>query len=222
MTNTLYDALGIDKDATPDEIRRAYLVRAAETHPDKPDNEEREEEFKDVGIAYQVLSIPQRRRDYDETGFVNQMSEDETLKQEALSRIEQMFIQFVEELGPQIFTVDAIQAMVDKCDSASGKLAERVRRATIGLAQWDKISGRIEFNGPGQDPLANTCAKQIQGLRDEVEMVRHESLVAERVQRILAGYTWEYEQFEPEPFGRVGAGSPLGRFDTSSYTSTTG
>lgn len=64
-----YDALGVSRDASADDIRRAYRRRARELHPDvNPGDAEAESRFKEVALAYEVLSDPQRRQHYDMYG----------------------------------------------------------------------------------------------------------------------------------------------------------
>ena len=66
-----YEVLGVPKDATEEQIRKAYKKLAIRWHPDKnPDNQkEAEEKFKEIGEAYSVLSDPQKRNEYDNGGF---------------------------------------------------------------------------------------------------------------------------------------------------------
>jgi len=61
----LYALLGLLRSATPEEIRRAYLKSAKKLHPDKNQAPGETELFLDVQQAYQVLSDPRRRADYD-------------------------------------------------------------------------------------------------------------------------------------------------------------
>lgn len=62
-----YEILGVSRTATPEEIKAALRKKAQELHPDKPENRMKEEEFKDVNVAYRVLSNPEKRRHYDLT-----------------------------------------------------------------------------------------------------------------------------------------------------------
>jgi len=65
-----YDILGISKNATADEIKKAYRKQALEWHPDrhKDDKEAAEKKFKEINEAYQVLSDPQKRAAFDQYG----------------------------------------------------------------------------------------------------------------------------------------------------------
>jgi len=66
---TLYDTLGVKKGASADEIKKAYRKLAAQYHPDKnPGDSSAEEKFKEVQNAYDTLSDPERRKQYDRFG----------------------------------------------------------------------------------------------------------------------------------------------------------
>ncbi|MGL4501799.1 MAG: DnaJ domain-containing protein, partial [Planktothrix sp.] len=60
-----YQILGLTKDATPEEIKKAYRRLARQYHPDvNPGNKDTEERFKDINEAYDVLSDPEKRSEY--------------------------------------------------------------------------------------------------------------------------------------------------------------
>jgi curved DNA-binding protein len=66
-----YQMLGINRNASEEEIKKAYRKLALQYHPDHhPDDSECEERFKEIGEAYAVLGDPEKRKEYDYSGHV--------------------------------------------------------------------------------------------------------------------------------------------------------
>jgi molecular chaperone DnaJ len=66
----LYSVLGVDKKASPDEIKKAYRKLARKYHPDtNPGDKQAEERFKEISAAYDVLGDPDKRKQYDRGGL---------------------------------------------------------------------------------------------------------------------------------------------------------
>ncbi|MDR2586440.1 MAG: molecular chaperone DnaJ [Prevotellaceae bacterium] len=64
-----YEVLGVARDASAEEIKKAYRKSAMQYHPDKnPGNKEAEEKFKEAAEAYDVLSTPEKKARYDQFG----------------------------------------------------------------------------------------------------------------------------------------------------------
>ncbi len=84
MAKDFYETLGVAKDATADEIKKAYRKLAMKFHPDRnPDDASAEDRFKDVSEAYAVLSDEDKRKRYDtvgDSGFHQQFSTEDILR----------------------------------------------------------------------------------------------------------------------------------------------
>ena len=69
-----YDLLEINRDSSLDDIKKAYKKMALKYHPDRnPNNKESEEKFKNISVAYQVLSDENKRKSYDTFGTADEI-----------------------------------------------------------------------------------------------------------------------------------------------------
>ncbi len=71
-----YKILGVDKDASQEDIKKAYRRLAHKYHPDVSDEPDAETRFKELGEAYEVLKDPDKRRQYDQLGSAWQAGDD--------------------------------------------------------------------------------------------------------------------------------------------------
>lgn len=70
MAKDLYEVLGVSKDATDADIKKAFRRKARELHPDVNKAENAEDQFKELNEAYDVLSDPSKRAQYDRFGTI--------------------------------------------------------------------------------------------------------------------------------------------------------
>jgi curved DNA-binding protein len=91
MAEDYYKTLGVDKTASPDDIKKSYRKLALKHHPDRnPNNREAEEKFKKISEAYAVLSDPEKRKQFDSFGsdkFSRQYSQEDIFRNFDLNEI---------------------------------------------------------------------------------------------------------------------------------------
>ncbi len=95
MAQDYYQTLGVSNNASADEIKKAYRKLALKYHPDRnAGNKEAEEKFKEVSIAYETLSDPQKRQQYDQFGHATYTSRGSTGGGADFSHAQDIFNQF--------------------------------------------------------------------------------------------------------------------------------
>lgn len=130
----LYDILDVKKDVTPDQIRKAYKKKAGQCHPDKnPDSPEATVRFQALVKAYDILKDSEKRKQYDETGKVDNAP---TLEEEAMNMISHIFIDIAEkaDFEPRDYLLNVTQAVQNA-----------LRHCKVDKAKFDKSFEKLEY-----------------------------------------------------------------------------
>lgn len=95
----LYHRLGVNRDVTPDQVRKAYKAMALRWHPDRnPENARAHLEFIAVSEAYEVLSDSQKRTAYDRTSVVHSHRRQQTAARQTTAEAEARSYRFYEDI----------------------------------------------------------------------------------------------------------------------------
>lgn len=97
-----YEVLGLSRNATPEEIKKAYRKVAMQYHPDRnPGDKAAEEKFKEAAEAYEVLSDPDKKAQYDRFGHAGLSGNGRGFS--GATNMEDIFSQFGDIFGEDIF-----------------------------------------------------------------------------------------------------------------------
>ena len=152
-----YEILGVPRNATDEEIKRAFRKLAFQYHPDRNKEPGAEEKFKEINEAYQVLSDPERRSRYDRYGRVDI---EEGFSDFGFGGLGDIFESFWN--GFDTIFGRTVHRVPQKGDSVQAHLTLSFEEAVFGCHKEVEIQ-RVEFcpacRGVGSDPGTNpqTC-----------------------------------------------------------------
>lgn len=203
MTATLYDALGVPPDASPDDIKAAHRAAAKRHHPDAGGDAEK---FGQIQRAYDVLSDPDRRARYDATGDTDTMDPEARIDGMARDYIAHMLIATVQN-EPGVH-YDWLGHARSKAASDRQKMLKDRDTLKKKRGTAEKLASKFTAKGSHnipRDVVATIC----RDIDRTIEDIGNRLKVLDRVDALLKDYEFEVES-NPylDPFSRQHAPSP--------------
>lgn len=186
-----YDILGVARDASAATIRQAWRDKAKEHHPDKEGGDAAA--FIAASLAFDVLSDPDKRKKYDETGVFDQYRDNadehalnliNTVLQEAIAQADPVTMDLID------FIKSVIGGAMDEHVPVRDKLAEALARAK-------KMEGR--FDGQRASALESMVRWHIQEIGKALGKVNKTIAQHERALEIIADVNFRWEKPTPTP-----------------------
>lgn len=140
----LYKILGVEEDATQEEIKKAYRSRAMKVHPDtNPDNpEEAAECMAELSDAYEILSDPDRRAEYDERGVVEGSLH--SMYDVANDILTQCFADLLQTHGPDgLLRINVVKCVRGKFKNGLDEQHTSLKKAKLDVKKLRVVRGRI-------------------------------------------------------------------------------
>ncbi|MHB2010055.1 MAG: J domain-containing protein [Acidobacteriaceae bacterium] len=193
----LYDNIGVDKSATPEEIKRAYRKKAQQSHPDKGGDDA---DFMALQNAYDVLSDPVRRIRYDQTGDTGQGP---TTESQALSYIAMLLPKILDSVSdlsrlPLIAKLkDTINADISrvKTDRQKGEAILSRRREALKRLSNGIMASMIEAEIGQIEAKIKAVDDQVRALARAIEIVSDHSYQCEAEAIITPMYFMQFGVF---------------------------
>lgn len=189
----LYDILGIDKDASQDDVRKAYRKKAQENHPDKnPNDKDAGKKFYQVKVAYEVLSDAKRRKKYDNYGDTNE--DIPQLRVLAIQEVCAMVLQIVDQVD--INKTDVIKLAVANFKKNIEIHEDKIEKSKANIAKRRVALSRIKQKRKGKksgDFIRNAIEKDILDYESGIESAKETITLAKAAIDVANEY--EYEVF---------------------------
>ena len=186
----LYAEVGVGKEASKEQIKKAYRKRSKETHPDlHPGDDAAKEKFGALTKAYGILSDDEKRRRYDAGEDPEKISKVITDRDIALASVLQLFFQVLEQMDPDHNNVFAVMTqMVSRGIQGFHCEIDLLEKKNKKL---EKIKGRIS-NTKGQENIfVKSLEATIRGNKDFQETQQKQIRIAEISIEIIDDYKYE-------------------------------
>ncbi|MGD0587024.1 MAG: J domain-containing protein [Oryzomonas sp.] len=151
-----YDVLGVDKNATPGDIKKAHRKRIRKAHPDSGGNPE---EFMALQCAYETLIDPEKRRRYD-----NNEPEPGSIVQEALGHLCKIFNSLLDSHGDKITTIDIVSAITGHIRGDIVNITAMKNSHAKKAKTLRKVLERLKYSGRRVDVLKEMLEQQLQDI----------------------------------------------------------
>lgn len=184
-----YEILGVGRDATPDQIKKAYRAKASQSHPDKGGSDQA---MAEINRAYECLSAPDRREKYDKTGSDD--APDKT-EHEARAMLVDRFNAALQEHSSDIIGYTR-RALTDY--NRQIRISRETAKAERG--RLVKRSGKVRVK-EGTNLVQMLIDQQIAGIDQQIELMGHGLQVVELAQKMLDAYE---QDEDPDVFGGTG------------------
>jgi len=189
----LYKLLGIKKDASDTEIKKAYREKARECHPDfHKDDPEKTKLFMQVNQAFFILSNPETKKQYDETGFASEITDK---KKAATSILLGLFFGVVEtDVADK--NVDIIKVMEVAIGKEIFDRAQNIKKLEKNSNKLKKVGDKVKRkDGNNRNNIfLNAINDQIRKANQVIADIRNSIELHELALKMLKDYDFEVEQ----------------------------
>lgn len=206
---SLYDIFGLDKDASPEDIKKAYRRLSKKFHPDlNKDDLDAEDKFKKLNEAYTILSDPKLREQYDRNGTCNQGQSIDLLSV-AIEWVKDLFMTIIDnspEDGPMIDPFELIRQEIKNRNLSAKKTIKKARR---DIKRYTKFKNRLIYKGNKSNQLADLLMVKIAGFENTIRKTELNFQILDLMVDVLEDYDFILDMTDDEaPVPQDKPGSP--------------
>lgn len=179
-----YDELGVSREASPDEIKKAYRKKASQHHPDREGGDQ--EKFVVIQLSYEILSDPEKRERFDQTGETQ-----EDRKDDPYTIVMQVFLQVSENSDEK--RQDLVEETRRHFRNVQRTLRENTRKLRKQGRKWKEVIKRLGV--PKESPMKRLAYNnRKKACQDYLEIRRNRIMVKKCLELI---HDWTYQTDKP-------------------------
>lgn len=179
----LYSTLGVDKQSSEEQIKKAFKKKAKESHPDKGGDKEK---FVNINKAYQILSDDSKRKKYDETGQIDDFNENDAATNELLA----LFNKVIESYSPeQLKEIDIIRTIKIDLNNTTKNINELITRNGKYQKDLKKIIKRVnKKKDTNRNIFLPVVEAKIKKIETDIFYLERQKLVLKKAEEIVDEY----------------------------------
>jgi len=207
----LYDTLKVNKDASEDEIKKAYYKKAKECHPDK-NNGKKSKEFINLSFAYSILSNKDKRNRYDKTGDTNEYDEDQMVT----NIIVQQFASILSAENINITTTNIFEVIVSSAKENQKKIRMEINKTNKLIQRYHEAEKRIKGKDDFFKQIINS---QRINLERNIENMKREFELGNKIIDFVKNYEYKTDKIK-KAFHMSINGTNIGNINGFGWTDT--
>lgn len=192
MTEDPYKTLGVNKNATKKDIKKAYRAKAKIHHPDRNGDAEL---FAEISKAHVILIDDKKRRFYDETGQT-----DEGFKSQingiARERLGQFFLGVIDKQKDQIFETDIIDLIEKNIFNFTEECENIIRNARKKEKRFKKIKKRIKYKGKSVNLFVAIIDGKIKNCKFVIGQAEFDIKIFDKMSKFLKDFEFDFDKIK--------------------------
>lgn len=181
-----YEILGVELNASNEDIKQKYRQLASENHPDKGGDTEK---FQLISLAYQILTDPIKRKTYDQNGI---FFADSSIFQEAKEHIHRIFTNQLAVHDPE--SHDLILSMKVEVNTSKSHVLHSLEQTKLNIQRFTKIKNKLKMKQKSENILLDLLETRINDSNVDIKGLTRRLQVYEYIVTILDNY--HYSEFE--------------------------
>lgn len=188
MTKSLYDKLGVTRDATKEEISKAYKDKAKELHPDKGGDGK---EMAEVNNAYLVLKDDVKRKRYDDTGQEDRMPFDRRFAE----FVNMIFMKLV-DISHDVESVDLVKDFSVQVGLQIKEIEKGKKGLVAKLSKCEKVLKRLADSKDKR--IGMVVENNISALKQQIKITEEEIKFLKDCDEIINHHSYKVDEKEEE------------------------